>query len=347
MKNQNEKNLVSTVANIISTIGLVFAILICVLVIVSMKSSSGVANLFGYAVLSVQSDSMEPTFKENDLIVIHMTKSTERFNQGDIVSFFAYDSYGTRFINSHRIVEVVRGDTRDRYTTKGDNAELSDNKKLYSNNIIGQYTGKKVAGLGKLVDFINSPTGILLCVVIPSAIIIIAQAVSYGTAASKRKKQMLLEAEERARQERIQLVNDVMAAQQRGAAGGMYIPGMAVDPNALVGGAPGGAFVPNPTFTYNPNMSAEDADKQRVIQEYLQRQAEEEAKKQAIIEEYLQKQKEAADLAAKEAAEATKIKAIIAEFLAQQQNTGGDESESKPKSEPEPVSPSGPEDSEG
>ena len=324
-KQQEEKSLVSTIANIISSIVLVFAILICATVIISMKSSSGVANVFGYSVLSVQSDSMEPTFEEGDLIVIRMTKPSERFKKGDIVSFFAYDDSGTRFINSHRIVDVMHGETRDRYTTKGDNSAAEDNKKLYSGNIIGEYTGKKIGKLGRIVDFINSPTGILLCVVIPSAIIIIAQAVSYANSAQKRKKQMLLEAEERARQERIQLVSDVVAA-QRGAAGGTYIPPVQLDPNVPI----------------------DDADKQRVIQEYLQQQAQEEARKQAIIEEYLQRQREA-EQAAKEEAEAAKIKAIIAEFLAQQQKAGEGESESSEKkdsAEP-PQSPSGPEDSEG
>lgn len=308
MDNPKEKTLVSTIANVISTIVLVFSIVICVLVIISMKSSSGVAHIFGYSVLSVQSDSMVPVFEKNDLIVVRVTKPTARFNEGDIVSFVTYDASGVRFVNTHRIVHVDRGDTRDRYTTKGDNANAEDRKKLYSNSIIGEYTGKKVAKLGKVIDFINSPTGVLLCVVIPSAIIIIAQAVSFGTAAAKRKRQMLLEAEERARQERIQLVNDVMAAHQGGAA------------------QSGGTFVQTPAI--DPNVQFDEPEKQRVIQEFLQKQAQEEAKKQAIIEEYLQKQKEA-EQAAKEEAEAAKIKAIIAEFLAQQQkaNEGRPESE--------------------
>ncbi len=299
MDNPKEKTLVSTIANVISSIVLVFSIVICVLVIVSMKSSSGVAHIFGYSVLSVQSDSMEPIFQENDLIVVHVTKPSDRFQKGDIVSFVTYDASGVRFVNTHRIVQVDKGETRDRYTTKGDNAAAEDRKKIYSNNIIGEYTGKKIAGLGKVVDFISSATGILLCVVIPSAIIIIAQAVSFGTAASKRKKQMLLEAEERARQERIQLVNDVVAAHS--------------------GVAPGTTYVQTPAI--DPNVQFDEPEKQRVIQEFLQKQAQEEAKKQAIIEEYLQKQKEA-EQAAKEEAEAAKIKAIIAEFLAQQQKAG-------------------------
>lgn len=317
MDKPKEKSLVSTIANIVSTVVLVFSIAICVLVIVSMKSSTGVASLFGYSVLSVKSNSMEPVFQKSDLIVIQMTKPTDRFQEGDIVSFVTYDSFGTRFVNTHRIVHVDKGNTRDRYTTKGDNAAANDRKKLYSNSIIGKYTGQKVAGLGKIVDFINSPTGILLCVVIPSAIIIIAQVVNYVTAASKRKRQMLLESEERARQERIQLVNDVVAAQR--------------------GAAPGGTYVQTPAL--DPNVQFDEPEKQRVIQEFLQKQAQEEAKKQAIIEEYLQKQKEA-EQAAKEEADAAKIKAIIAEFLAQQQKAG----EKTP--DPEPENTSGEEDGE-
>lgn len=304
MNNPKEKNLVSTIANIISTIVLMFSIGICVLVIISMKSSSGVAQIFGYSVLSVQSDSMEPVFQKSDLIIIHRTKPTDRFKVGDIVSFVSYDSAGTRFVNTHRIVQVDKGDTRDRYTTKGDNAIAKDRKKLYSNSIIGEYTGKKVSGLGKVVDFVNSPTGVLLCVVIPSAIIIIAQVVNYATSAAKRKRQLMLEAEERARQERIQLVNDVVAA-QRGAAGGTYVQTPVVD----------------------SNVQFDEPEKQRVIQEFLQKQAQEEAKKQAIIEEYLYKQKQA-EQTAKEEAEAAKIKAIISEFLAQQHQA--EDGESKP-----------------
>ena len=308
MDQSTDKNKTQTIANIVSTIVLVISVLICVLVIVSMKSSSGVANLFGYSVLSVQSDSMDPTFYEHDLIVVKCTEPAHRFKQGDIVSFLAYDNTGVRFVNTHRIVKVDAGETRDRYTTKGDNAEAEDMKKLYSSNIIGEYTGKRVSGLGSIVDFINSPTGVLLCVVIPSAIIIIAQALSYASASQKRKRQLMLEAEERARNERIQLVNDVMAA-QRGAVGGGYVQQM-------------------PQVPQLDTSQIDDPEKQRVIEEFLQRQAQEEAKKQAIIEEYLAKQK-AAEEAAKEQAEAAKIKAIVSEILAQQK--AGD-----PPADPDP-----------
>lgn len=298
MSTNKQRNVISTIANVVSTIVLIFSILVCTLVIASLKSSSGVANIFGYSILSVQSDSMEPVFYEGDLIVIKTTKSTDRFKENDIVSFMAFDSAGVRFVNTHRIVEVIKGETRDKYVTKGDNSEYRDNKRLYSNNIVGIYADKKVSGLGKVVDFFNSPAGVLLSVVIPSAIIIIAQAVSYANAQSRRKKQMLFEAEERARMERIQLVNDVMNAQRAAGFGG---------------------YVPAPSMPLPDTADIDDPEKQKIIQEYLDKQRVEEAKKQAIIEEYLTKQKEA-EAAAKEEADTAKIKAIITEVLAQQKN---------------------------
>lgn len=307
MNNQKPKTLVSTIANVVSTIVLIFSIVVCTLVIASMKSSSGVANIFGYSVLSVQSDSMEPVFNEGDLIVIRCTKTTQRFKKGDIVSFIAYDASGTRFVNTHRIVNVVKGETRDRYTTKGDNAPNEDIKKLYSSNIVGIYADKKVSGLGKVVDFFNSPFGVLLSVVIPSAIIIIAQAVSYVHGQQARKKEMMLEAEERARQDRIDLVNEVVNAQR----------------NAGIGAA-GYVAATAPVTPLPDTVDVDDPEKQRIIEEFLAKQRLEEAKKQAIIEEYLQKQKEQ-EQAEKAEVEAAKIKAIIAEFLAQQKAAETDE----------------------
>lgn len=296
MKEEKAKSSISVLVNIVSTVVLVFSIIICVLIIISLKSSSGVAQIFGYTVFSVQSDSMEPLFFEDDLIVVRCTKPTDRFEVGDVVSYHTYDKAGTRFVNTHRVVKVLKGETRDRYLTQGDNAPQMDEKKLSSNNILGVYTGKRVSGLGKVIDFINSPTGVLLCVVIPSAIIIIAQIFSSSSAAAKRKREMLLEAQEQAQRDRIQLVNEVIAAQR----------GVPIQP----------AYA-QPIAGSTSGVTFDDAEKQRVIQEFLTQKAEEEAKKQAIIEEYLQKQKEA-EQAAKEEAEAAKIKAIIAEFLAQQ-----------------------------
>ena len=61
--------------NIIIDVLVVFVLIISILVVVlSLTSKSqGVPNLFGYAPMSVESDSMEPTLMVGDLIFCEIT----------------------------------------------------------------------------------------------------------------------------------------------------------------------------------------------------------------------------------------------------------------------------------
>lgn len=288
-----ENKVFARIANIFATIVLIFAILICVLVIASMKSSTGMAQLFGYSVLSVQSGSMEPVLYEGDLIVIKCTDKDMTFEEGDIITFTAYNDYGQKFLNTHRIIEKNVSNIRNSYITKGDNADSVDSRKVYQNFVLGKYTGHKVPGLGTVLDFVSSGIGVLLCVVLPSAIIIAWQIFAFAKESSKRKREFL-----------------EAVAQQAQANSGRYVEEYLASQNLSL--MPGAAHA-------SPELA--EYEKQQIINEYLRAQKEEEAKKQAIIEEYLRKQKEAEE-EAKAEAEAAKIKAIISEFLAQQQAVG-------------------------
>ena len=83
------------------------------------RDNQHVANLFGYTPLTVQSDSMAPTFRSGDLIFIR-TCDPSTLKEGDIICFHTIidNEYA---LNTHRIqsIETV-GDARS-YTTIGDN----------------------------------------------------------------------------------------------------------------------------------------------------------------------------------------------------------------------------------
>ena len=63
------KKVLSVVVDILAWILLIFAFLITIMVFGSEKNN-GVPTLLGYMPMSVQSDSMSPTFKKGDLIVV-------------------------------------------------------------------------------------------------------------------------------------------------------------------------------------------------------------------------------------------------------------------------------------
>ena len=84
------KKAVKKIANIIIDIIVIVILIVSVLVVILSLTSgrSGVPNIFGYAPLSVQSNSMKDTLNEGDLIFSKVTTdSSDSFEIGDIVSF--------------------------------------------------------------------------------------------------------------------------------------------------------------------------------------------------------------------------------------------------------------------
>lgn len=83
---------------------------------------------FGIEVLRVMSDSMNPIFKKNDIIII---QEQNEYKVGDIVAFVTSDGN----IVTHRIIEK----NENEFYTKGDNNNTKDKTIIYKNNIIGKF----------------------------------------------------------------------------------------------------------------------------------------------------------------------------------------------------------------
>ena len=66
------KTVMKVVVNIFAWVMLIFALLVTIIVFSSGRNNN-VANVFGYIPLTVESDSMAPTFKKGDLIICKET----------------------------------------------------------------------------------------------------------------------------------------------------------------------------------------------------------------------------------------------------------------------------------
>lgn len=168
--------------NVILDIVIILIMVISVLVVIlSLTSkSSGVPNLFGYAPLSVQSDSMKDTLNEGDLIFSKVsTDSSDRFQVGDIVSFRQV-IMGEERINTHRIVEVVIDDGTEMYKTQGDNKETNpepDAELKRPSDILAVYTGNKIPGIGHFLSFIRTQLGFFLVILLPMILFFVYEGV--------------------------------------------------------------------------------------------------------------------------------------------------------------------------
>ena len=155
-------------ANVIAWIVLIFALLVTIIVFSSGRNN-GVANLFGYIPMTVESDSMKPTFSRNDLIICKEIDDLNSLKEGDVITFWTVID-GRRVKNTHRIVSVNDGDGARSFITRGDNNPVDDTSPAYAGDIIAKWNNIKIAGVGKFMNFLRTKKGFFICILIPMAI---------------------------------------------------------------------------------------------------------------------------------------------------------------------------------
>lgn len=173
--NKTVKKVFNIIVDILIIIVFIISAFIAVLSISS--GSTGVPNLFGYAPLTVLSNSMEPTFEKDDMIIAKVSDENTEYKVGDIVTFkVSIDGYD-RF-NSHTIVEVQKSESGSNlYVTKGDNNELVDQELQNDASIVAVYTGTCLKGWGGPYAFLKSQTGFFIIIVIPMILFFVYQAI--------------------------------------------------------------------------------------------------------------------------------------------------------------------------
>lgn len=173
----------------------------CALLIKGWTNKDEVPTLFGYAPMIVLTDSMvgnnEDNFSGGDLIFVKTVKA-EDVKKGDVISFFDPAGNGTS-ITSHRVIDIINEDGKISFKTKGDNNNTEDKLPVPAENLAGVYTGFKIVGAGRVAMFMQTPWGLIICVVVPILLLIGWDAVRrarYNKKHEEDKDALLAELEE-------------------------------------------------------------------------------------------------------------------------------------------------------
>lgn len=169
------------IANIIINVVLVIAIIIAAITTyISFVSSSGngVPSIFGYEILSIQTESMYPTFEPGDLVIDKSVSDTSTLKVDDIITYWTVID-GERVLNTHRIYEIYDGGNYLIFATKGDNNTAEDPLTVHESEVIGKWTGTRLKGVGKVFDFLQTSTGFLVVVVVPVALFFLFHLVQF------------------------------------------------------------------------------------------------------------------------------------------------------------------------
>ena len=128
-----------------------------------------VPSVGGWLPLIVLTDSMQPEIDGGDLIICH-TIEAEEIKTGDVIAFFDPAGNGTSIV-THRVLEIVEENGELSFRTKGDNNNAEDKLLVSENNLVAIYK-TRIAGAGNVAMFMQSPTGLIVCVVLPIVMLV-------------------------------------------------------------------------------------------------------------------------------------------------------------------------------
>ena len=163
-KKPNTRQILNTVVNVILVIALIAAAM-CTYVSFVSASGNGVPSILGVEFFSIQTDSMSPTLEPGDLAIGRVIKDKSALRPGDIITYWTVIN-GERVLNTHRIEAIYDGGGYLIFGTKGDNNTSADPMTVHESEVVGKYASR-VPSVGKALDYLQTPTGFLIVIVIP------------------------------------------------------------------------------------------------------------------------------------------------------------------------------------
>ncbi|MBU1093884.1 MAG: signal peptidase I [Firmicutes bacterium] len=154
----------------------IFVFLFFTVANIQVNRNNDIAHVLGSGFLSAQTDSMNSeqtdSFASGDILLVKMLDETliTQLEIGDIVTFYDQDVHQ---LITHRIIEIYQLDQTMYFITQGDDMESPD-QPIRSSEILAVYQSS-IGGLGVVLDYLQSPKGFFLFILIPVLILLIIE----------------------------------------------------------------------------------------------------------------------------------------------------------------------------
>ena len=153
--------------NVLCILIIVFALILSVVTIAQTTDTDNLPHLGKSYFLAVKTDSMSGTFEVGDMIIAKQVTSEQAktLEVGQVITFRQLIGQ-TSFINTHRIIEVIKTDNGTvQYRTQGDHEASPDTRLVGSGNVIATWGkpgsqadkdsyGQVLKGVGKINNWL-------------------------------------------------------------------------------------------------------------------------------------------------------------------------------------------------
>lgn len=119
------------------------------------RYSDNMPSIFGYSLLRISSESMEPELNSGDIVLLKITEP-EKLQKGDVITYKGTKGYVKDTTVTHQIVsEPYEKDGTYYFTTRGIRNGSLDDPEISETQILGKVT-LKIPLVGTLYDFFSS-----------------------------------------------------------------------------------------------------------------------------------------------------------------------------------------------
>ncbi len=205
---QEQKDSSSIGHKVLTAVGIALCVILvpmliinCTLLVKGWTNSEKVPSFGGMTMMIVMTPSMQgdadDCFNAGDLVFVKMAKPDD-VEVGNVITFYDPDGSGTSVL-THRVIEIFEKDGETFYRTKGDANQTADPTPAPAENLIGIYTGFRLPGAGDVALFMQTTTGLIICVFIPLVALVaydIIRRKIYETKHKDDKDELMRELEE-------------------------------------------------------------------------------------------------------------------------------------------------------
>ena len=207
------KKVLKVILNIFIWVFVAFSVVVTILAFAAQGDADRIPTLGKTSFFSVTTNSMEPTIMAGDLIISEKFATDEEkqsLQVGDVITFKMVIN-GENAFNTHRIISVEGTGAATVYTTKGDNTEdnvYNVTETVPYNLVVRKWNGTRLAGVGSVLAFLQTPNGFLIVIVIPLVLFFLFELVKFIRAAiavkNEGKKQITAADEELIKQKAVE-----------------------------------------------------------------------------------------------------------------------------------------------
>ena len=206
------KKVLSVLSGIVIALFLILAVA-CLFVSISYKIQGEDGELFGRQFRIVTSGSMEPEIATGAIVCIDAAPDTEdrearqefldSLEVGNVITFYYLQAASSgEVVVTHRIVEIQEGESGRTFVCHGDAVDEGEVQYVDEEDVIGIVEWDNLA-LGKVVQFFRTNVGIVVCLILPAALILLYEVIHISRILSERKREKR-EEEAAAREEEIE-----------------------------------------------------------------------------------------------------------------------------------------------